>query len=231
MNFAQMNWMQVAAYLEHDDRILLAVGTTEQHGYLSLETDNLIPAALVKLAEERSGVLSAPILPLGVSPYFLQYPGSISLRVETFVAMIEDVVRSLYGHGFRRFVIVNGHGGNNCVKPKLIELSNQLPGMSARWYAWWQSARVAQWSAAHDLLQEHANWMENFPFTRVAPVPAGVKPPVINHDLDSAAVVRASIGDGSFGGHYQVSDAWMEELLQLCADELVEILAEPAPSL
>lgn len=227
MNFAQLNWMQVEEYLEHDDRIMIAVGTTEQHGYLSLETDNLIPGALLKLAEERTGVLSAPIIPLGVSPYFLQFPGTISLRVETFTAMMEDVVRSLYGHGFRRFVIVNGHGGNNCVKPKLIELSNQLPGMTAQWYAWWQSPRVAAWALAHGLDTNHANWMENFAFTRVTQVPEGIKPAVISSDLDSAAVVRASISDGSFGGNYQVSDEWMAELLHLCADELVEIVEEP----
>lgn len=224
MNFAQMNWMQVEEYLKHDDRIMVAVGTTEQHGYLSLETDNLIPAALVKLAEERTGVLSAPIIPLGVSPYFLQFPGSISLRVETFTAMMEDVVRSLYGHGFRRFVIVNGHGGNNCVKPKLIECANALPGMVVRWYAWWQSPAVEAWAQTHGLQTSHASWMENFPFTRVAKLPEGVKPMVNSDSLDSAAAVRASIGDGSFGGHYQVSDEWMDDLLHLCVDELVEML-------
>jgi hypothetical protein len=58
----------------------------------------------------------------------------------------------------------------------------------------------------------------------VSQVPDAQKPLVNSDSLDSAAVVRASIGDGSFGGHYQAADEWMTELLQLCADELVEIL-------
>ena len=65
MNFAELNWMQIEAYLAEDDRLILVIGATEQHGYLSVLTDLLIPQALAETASEQTGVLIAPPLPFG----------------------------------------------------------------------------------------------------------------------------------------------------------------------
>lgn len=225
MNFEDMNWMQVEDYLKTDDRIMIILGACEQHAYLSLQTDTQIPQAISKAASERTGVVIAPPLTMGVSPYFLDFPGSISLRTDTFMAVVEDIVTSLYRQGFRRFAFVNGHGGNACAKYRLIELANQLPEMRAVWHQWWTSEVLCTWASEHDLAPSHASWMENFHFTRVdSSMPKGKKAPIQLNVLDSAIINRAKLGDGSFGGDYQITDELMQEVLDLCVNELVELL-------
>jgi len=92
--------MDVEQYLKHDDRLMWVLGACEQHAYLSLLTDVKIPQALADAASQQSGVLVAPALNFGVSPYFLEYPGTLSLRVSTLLDLIEDVVTSAYHQGF-----------------------------------------------------------------------------------------------------------------------------------
>ena len=106
MLFSDRNWMLVEEYLKSDDRVILVLGATEQHAYLSLLTDSKIPLAMAEAAAEKTGVLIAPPLHFGCSPFFLAYPGTINLRSTTLMAVVEDIVRSLYGSGFRRFLLV-----------------------------------------------------------------------------------------------------------------------------
>lgn len=72
-------------------------------------------------------MLIAPPLNFGLSPYFARYPGTLSLRTTTFLAVIEDLVRWVYGQGFRRLLFLNGHGGNHPATEILNELVNELP--------------------------------------------------------------------------------------------------------
>jgi creatinine amidohydrolase len=224
MLFSNLNWMQVEDYLKKDDRLMLVIGSTEQHGYLSLATDTKIPLAMAEAAGEKSGVLVAPPIYFGCSPYFLAYPGTISLRLTTLMAIVEDVIRSAYGHGFRRFLILNGHGGNTAVKVFLDELANALPEMRVRWYAWWQTQTVDKIAIEHSLPMGHASWEEAFSFTRVVDLPDEVKPRVEIKEGVNADKLRVIIGDGSFGGPYQVDDAIMDEIFNACVAEILETL-------
>ena len=76
------------------------------------------------------------------------------------------------------------------------------------------------------LPQYHANWSENFPFTRVGPVPEGEKEPAEVPGTAAAAGFRAALGDGSFGGPYQAPDAVMERLFAAAVEAMVEALRE-----
>jgi len=96
-----LNWMQLEAYLGGDDRIVLPVGSTEQHAYLSLETDNILAERASVEAAEPLGVPVLPVLPYGVTG-FTAYPGSPTLLESTLVAVLSDVVDSLLGQGFAR---------------------------------------------------------------------------------------------------------------------------------
>jgi len=107
MDFANKNWMQLEAYLQKDNRVILVLGACEQHGYLSLLTDVKIPEALAQAASLQSDVIVAPSLSFGCSPYFLDYPGTISIRLHTYLDLVEDILRSLYGSGFRKCLILN----------------------------------------------------------------------------------------------------------------------------
>jgi creatinine amidohydrolase/Fe(II)-dependent formamide hydrolase-like protein len=102
MRVHDMNWMQVEEYLRSDDRVVLPLGSTEQHGHLSLGVDVILSERVSAEAAEPLGVPVMPSLPYGLTPYFAAYPGSPSLRVGTYVAVVRDLLDSLYGQGFRR---------------------------------------------------------------------------------------------------------------------------------
>ena len=128
MRARDLNWMQVEEYLSRDDRVVLPVGSTEQHGYLSLETDNILAERVSAEAAEPLGVLVLPVLPYGLTPSFAAYPGSPSLRLETFLAVLRDLLDSLHGQGFRRFLLVNGHGGNIAGRLARARVGGGAPG-------------------------------------------------------------------------------------------------------
>ncbi|MDG4870502.1 creatininase family protein, partial [Guyparkeria sp. 1SP6A2] len=68
MKIADMNWMQVEAYLQRDDRCLLPLGCTEQHAYLSLAVDAILAERVAVEAAEPLGVPVVPVLPFGITP-------------------------------------------------------------------------------------------------------------------------------------------------------------------
>jgi creatinine amidohydrolase len=224
MQFEDANWMDIEAYLTHDDRVMIVLGACEQHGYLSLETDTKIPLALANAASQKTGVLAAPTLNFGVSPYFTTYPGTISLRASTFMDVVEDIIRSLYKQGFKRFLILNGHGGNDPVRARLIELSNELDGLKFAWYAWWVAPNVTAAAARYGLKSYHAAWIEAFSFVRVSELPQGEKVPPVVKRLLSARETRETYGDGVYGGPYQVDDAIMTEILDTALSDVLELL-------
>lgn len=112
MRIFDRNWMQIEKYLEGDDRIVLPIGSTEQHGYLSLGTDAILAERVAVEAAEPLGVPVLPCLPFDMAPYFTEYPGTMSLRMSTYIEVIRDLLGCIVGQGFRRIAIVNGHGGN-----------------------------------------------------------------------------------------------------------------------
>jgi len=221
MRLEDMNWMDVESYLEQDDRIMLVTGSCEQHGYLSLLTDIKIPQALADAASKKSGVLVAPALNFGVSPYYLKYPGTISLRQSVFLDVLRDVVASLYGAGFRRLLVVNGHGGNEAGSNALVEMMNDFDGLKTSWYSWWDSESVTAVARKHNLRAYHAGWIEAFPFTMLEEMPTEPKPPVAQKGLLGAAGVRALHGDGVSGGPYRATPEVMDEVFAAALQDIL----------
>ena len=224
MRLSDLNWFDVQSYLEKDDRIMLVLGACEQHAYLSLMTDVKIPLALADAAGQQSSVLIAPPLNFGSSPYFLDYPGTMSLRIATLLNLVEDLIQSLYHQGFKRILVLNGHGGNDPVRGRLYEVVNEISDLRLAWYAWWQSHSLEMICQKYELKPAHANWLEAFPFTRVGEFPQSPKHPPKVPGLLSAENARNIYGDGSFGGPYQVSPDIMQELFNVCLEDVLELL-------
>jgi creatinine amidohydrolase len=133
---AELTWPEVRERARTGPVVLLPLGAFEQHGPgMTLATDTQLVAELCRRAATRlsPGVLVAPPLPWGLSDAHLGFPGTISLHPETFYALIRDVIASLLGHGLRRVLLVNGHGGNQaaselaCVRLRR-ELAVELVG-------------------------------------------------------------------------------------------------------
>ncbi len=225
MRLEDLNWMDVEEYLKREDRLMLLLGACEQHAYLSMLTDIRIPLALADAASQQTGVLIAPPLNFGISPYFLDYPGTLSLTVPSMVGVVEDIIRSAYRHGFRRILIVNGHGGNSPVKNHLHAVNTDLPGLRLNWYDWWLSHSIEAVAIHHNLKPTHANWLEAFPFTIVGEMPAEPKvPPRVPSAIMDAKTAREVYGDGSFGGPYVASEEIQHELFGAALADILELL-------
>src|SRR5215472_14742808 len=128
MRISEMNWMMVEQYLQRDDRAVLPLGSTEQHAYLSLSTDSILAERLAIEAAEPEGVAVFPVLSYGITPYFRAFPGTVTLRMETHLSVLRDILDAMAGQGFKRILIVNGHGGNTPVQGLIGEWLADHPG-------------------------------------------------------------------------------------------------------
>lgn len=225
-----MNWLQVQEYLKHDDRAVLPLGSTEQHGYLSLSVDSILSERVAVEAAEPLGVPVFPVQGYGVSPYFRAFPGSVSLRVETLVCVVRDILDSLAAAGFKRILIVNGHGGNEPARGLAGEWMVDHPGLRVKFHNWWNAPRTWAKVLEIDPVASHASWMENFPWTRLAgvPLPAEQKPMADLARLRQLAPqeLRTYLGDGNYGGYYARPDEDVLAIWKVAVAETRDLLAE-----
>ncbi|MGH6918583.1 MAG: creatininase family protein [Geminicoccaceae bacterium] len=231
MNVSAMNWSQVEAYLQRDDRVILPLGSTEQHAGLSLSVDSILSHKVALDAAEPLNIPVFPAVPYGLTPYFLAYPGTISLRLETYAGLIRDILDSLAKSGFRRILVVNGHGGNQPAHAVAIEWMADHPAAQVKFHNWWNAPKTFAKVQEIDAVASHASWMENFPWTRLAGVamPLEQKPMIdfARMRLLSPKALREYLGDGNFGGYYQRPDDDMLAIWQVAVEETRELLEGP----
>ncbi|MGB1285869.1 MAG: creatininase family protein [Aggregatilineales bacterium] len=222
MQISNMNWMQVEAYLQRDNRCILPVGSTEQHAYLSLSVDSILSSKLAQDAGEKASVPVFPGVSYGLAQQWMAYPGTVTLRIETYLALIRDIIESLHQTGFRRILIVNGHGGNSPAAGLLKEW--------VKWHNWWNAPQVWQQIQATDANGSHASWMENFPWTRLHDVimPDAQKPManMAKMDVLNPSATRDYLEDGNMGGVYQRPDAEMQTIWDIAIAETSQLLEE-----
>src|SRR5437763_1538340 len=220
--------MQLEEYLARDDRIVLPLGSTEQHAYLSLGTDAILAERVSVEAAEPLGVPVLPALPYGLTPSFAAYPGSPTLRVETFLAVLRDLLDSLRAQGFRRILLVNGHGGNLPGAAVADEWTAANPGAQAIFFSWWRAPKT--WAVVESIDPEasHASWLEDFPWTRLPGVePPDERKPMVDPERlrsEDPQGVRRLLGDGSYGGVYRRSDEEMLRIWRAGVEEVREVL-------
>ena len=229
MKIAEMNWPQLDAVLADGKRAVIPLGCTEQHAFLSLSTDSILAERVAVEAAAPLGVPVFPVLPYGITPYFLGYPGTVSLRVETYSRLLQDILDSLSRQGFRQFIFVNGHGGNLPGQLVAGEWQAAHPECAVHFHNWWNAPRTWEAVQAVDPVASHASWMENFPWTRLPGItqPAGAKQPV-----DVARMrpmnperTRDYLGDGNFGGRYERSDNEMLSIWSVAIEETRSVIA------
>src|SRR2546422_11238094 len=116
MRFSEMNWMMVEEYLKRDDRAVLPLGSTEQHAYLSLSVDSILAERIAVEAAEPLAVPVFPVLAYGITPYFRAFPGTIPLRMGTYISILRDILDAMAEQGLTRILCVNGHGDNTAAQ-------------------------------------------------------------------------------------------------------------------
>jgi creatinine amidohydrolase len=127
-----MTWPEVADLLTRTDMVIIPVPVIEQHGpQLPIGTDYFTGEELAKLVAQKTDALVAPILLPGISPYHMEFPGTITLSEDTVQRVYFEAVQSLIHHGFRRFMILISHAGNRDVSRYIVDRINQeTPGIA-----------------------------------------------------------------------------------------------------
>ena len=230
MRIADMDWRMVEDWVRHDDRCVLPIGSTEQHAGLSLATDAINAERVSIEAAEPLGIPVFPVLSYGLTPYFTGFSGTVTVRVATYAALLRDILDSLKHTGFRRIMIVNGHGGNQPAASVAQEWMMDNPDARVRVHDWWRAPLTAAAVQRVDPVAGHASWMENFPWTRLAnrePV-EGRKEMI---DVDRMRTlppfeVRLMLDDGNFGGRYQRDDSQMLDIWDVAVRETRAMLED-----
>ncbi len=93
--------------------LLMPFGSVEQHGpHVPLGLDGMDAYVVAKRIAEKIPAVIAPLLPVGISHYHMSWPGTITVKTETYAKFVEEMTLSLIQHGARNIVYINGHGGN-----------------------------------------------------------------------------------------------------------------------
>jgi creatinine amidohydrolase len=193
-----------------------------------LSTDSILAERLAIEAAEPLGVPVFPVLAYGITPYFREFPGTITLRVQTYLSILRDILDAMAGQGFKRILIVNGHGGNVPAQGLLGEWTADHPAVRIKFHNWWSAPKVWAQVQEIDPVASHASWMENFPWTRLANIdmPSEQKP---MSDLDKMRQLdpkslRAYLKDGNYGGRYQRNDEDMMKIWRVGVEETRQLL-------
>jgi creatinine amidohydrolase len=110
----ELTWSEAGSTAGRIDAVIIPVGAIEQHGpHLPLAVDTKICEAVARSVSAATGVPVIPPLSYGVSASHGDFAGTVALRPETMIAVVEDVIDSLYASGVRQFILLNGHIWNN----------------------------------------------------------------------------------------------------------------------
>lgn len=158
MQLQLQTWQEVESYLLRSKAIIIPIGSTEQHGPNGfVGTDALCPQVLATAIGNNEEILVAPTISVGMAQHHLGFPGSITLRPSTLMAVIQDTVNSLAVHGFDSFYFLNGHGGNIATvtaafseiyaESSLGRAGHNRPALRCKLRNWWDCEGVQAISA------------------------------------------------------------------------------------
>lgn len=151
MKLANLSWKQAEDVFSRIDTAILPVGSVENHGtHGPLGTDYMIPERLAEMIDAKSDVIILPVLPYGVCPHHKSFPGTINIGHDVLIQLVRNIVFSLFEQGIKRFIFLNGHGGNDAALDTVaLELYNQ--GGIAATVDWWVLAGQLNpdWAGGH----------------------------------------------------------------------------------
>ena len=217
MQLQLQTWQEVEAYLQTSRGIILPIGSTEQHGPIGLiGTDAICAEVIARGVGDATGALVAPTIAVGMAQHHLGFPGTMTMRPSTLIAVLRDMIDSLARHGFDRFYFLNGHGGNiatltaafsEIYAARSLSAGSNVPPIKCRLRNWWANQEVQ--ALAKELYGEaegsHATPSE-VAVTQFA-YPDAIKsatldPPIAPRgDFGDAADYRRKFPDGRIGSN------------------------------
>ena len=245
MRLEVMTWKQAERYFQTHDMAVLPIGSIENHGsHLALGTDFLVPSKIAEQLDRESDVLILPAVPYGVADHHCGFPGTISIGYDGLYCIVSKIVEKLYGYGVRRFIFLNGHGGNN---PVLQHIGIDLNGRGAvsAIVNWWQIAGQLNpdWKGGHGGAEETAAMLAIDPDCVHMEDYIPLQPQNLSDtlrcagmsevELDGVAVMTPRLFRNlSPGGWYGPDDPkcataqWGEQMLDACGKFILRFLAE-----
>ncbi|WP_438455262.1 creatininase family protein [Vreelandella venusta] len=155
----EMTWPEVEKALKTAHMAIIPVGAQEQHGpHMKESCDSVLATEMAKrLASSLyPDVVVTPTVNMGVSPHHMNFPGTISLRPETLIALLRDMVCSLKHHGITRVLFLNGHGGNQTTLGLACTVLTQELGIACYFAKTTAAAKLAQKEHIHSTLYGHS---------------------------------------------------------------------------
>lgn len=156
MELASLTWKEAEEIFKEIDTVILPVGSLENHGtHGPLGTDFMVPDKLAKMVSEKVGVLVLPTMPYGVCPHHMSFPGTINIGHDALIAVVRNISFSLLEQGIKRFIFLNGHGGNSpALESVALDIYNN-EGIAAV-VDWWSLAGQlnSKWAGGHGGGQE-----------------------------------------------------------------------------
>ncbi len=236
MQLADMSWDEIKEYLATDNRLILPTGATEQHGrHIGLGCDYQIAETIARKAGARANVPVAPAVAYGMSHHHFEFAGTMSLRPTTLIAVLEDILRSVYRHGFRRLLIVNGHGGNEAaISSALAVVTNELDGLRVKEYTWWTEPEILRLvdeyagpqRGTHSSPAETAFMLAARPqAVKLERAPKRDEPVEVSREFLSARRFAEKYPDGVMGlepspGTAQLGQKLLERSVEICVNEI-----------
>lgn len=245
MFLAKVSHTQFSEYVKENDVAIIPIGATENHGtHLGLGTDHIIPDYLAKELEARLGVLVVPTVPYGVSCHHNAFDGTISIGYEGLYTVVKAITESLHRSGIRRFILLNGHGGNNPVLNRIgLELNQKGGRAAAAIINWWSLAGQLNpdWKGGHGGGEETAAMLFVEPDAVRMDLIEDFTPGNINELLPHSSIstvtfkgatidlprdVRAVTATGYFGPDHPstATREWGEEMLKAVLDYTTEFV-------
>jgi len=239
MQLAEMTWSAVSA-LSKDTPIVFPIAALEQHGrHMPLFTDSILLGEVVRRATERMGdkVVWAPLMWLGNSDHHIDFPGTLSAPPRQYLDMLGSLLENFISYGFKRLVLINGHGGNDVpgrqavfeVRQRHRHRSDLMLLMATYWLLGGKPHEVNK-----DIKQQrmgHACELETSMMLRIAPHLVGdlsrVEPVEFGNAFEPANrgwITKERTGPGHIGDPRFATAEKGETTLQVFSNDLVALL-------
>lgn len=244
----EMTWPEVEKALKTASMAIIPVGAHEQHGpHMNESCDAVLATEMAKrLAKAlHPDVVVTPTVNMGVSPHHMNFPGTISLRPETLLALLRDMVGSLKHHGITRVLFLNGHGGNQSTLSIACSSFTQELGVACYYAKTTAAAKRAMKEHIHSTLYGHSCEREVSEAYYLAPHLVrperlekgdivsggrweGLRPgnPIQGFYPYEEMTRNGCIGDATQAS-YEIGQAIVEEALEGLTAAVRELLAEP----
>jgi creatinine amidohydrolase len=145
--YSKLTWPEINDSVKKEKVVLIPFGMLEDHGYhLPVDTDILIATTICEKTAEMcpEEILVIPPISYGYSPHHIDFPGPITITWDTLIKFLLDICKSLIYHGFKKILVVNGHGSNGPIGELATRLAvvESSQNVHCAFISWWELTGV-----------------------------------------------------------------------------------------